>query len=141
MEEAQDRIIQEMCGLESQLDKYEYLVGLGRELVSPGDIRAEENRVPGCQSQVWIRAEGEDGLLRLYADSDALITRGIIALLLRVLDARKPDQILNVPLRFLEETGLDTELSPSRANGLAALVQEIRKHAAEWAGKQSPPAG
>ena len=134
MEEVQDGIIREMAALEDRLDKYEYLVDLGRALTSPDNIRTEEHRVPGCQSQVWIRAEVEDGLLRLYADSDALITRGIIALLLRVLDGRKPHQIISAPLYFLEETGLSSQLSPSRANGLTAMVKEIREHAGRWAG-------
>jgi cysteine desulfuration protein SufE len=132
IDDAQDRIIQEMAGLEDHLAKYEYLVGLGRDLVGAEDIRTEENRVPGCQSQVWIRAEMEGGLLRLQADSDALITRGIIALLLRVLDGHPPGQVLESRLYFLEETGLSTQLSPSRANGLGAMVRQVREHAARW---------
>lgn len=136
IEEAQDRIIDEMSSLGNRLDKYEYLVGLGRSLASSEDIRTEEYRVPGCQSQVWIRAEVRDGLLRLSADSDALITRGMIALLLRVLDGHRPEEVARARLYFLEETGLGTQLSPSRANGLKAMVKEIRDCAARWAGPE-----
>jgi cysteine desulfuration protein SufE len=138
MEEVQDGIIREMSALEDRLAKYEYLVELGRALTSPENIRTDDNRVSGCQSQVWIRAEVEDGLLRFHADSDALITRGIIALLLRVLDGREPEQILSASLYFLEDTGLATQLSPSRANGLTAMVKEIREHAVRWAGEREP---
>jgi cysteine desulfuration protein SufE len=81
---------------------------------------------------VWIQAELRDGRLRLFADSDAMITRGIIALLLRVLDGRPPAEVAHADLYFLEQTGLSTHLSPSRANGLAAMVKQIRAYASEW---------
>lgn len=129
---AQDRVIDEMAVLDGHLEKYEYLVGLGRKLESPDGIRVDEHEVPGCQSRVWIRAEVEDGRLRLYADSDATITRGIIALLLRVLDGHPPRQVAEADLYFLEETGLGSHLSPSRANGLAAMVKQIRAYAEAW---------
>lgn len=135
MASVQSEIIAEMSGLEAPLDKYEYLVGLGRELdVRDGAIRQEANVVPGCQSRVWIKAELEDGRLRLQADSEAVITRGIISLLIRVLDGRTPAEILTTDLVFLDETGLRTHLSPSRANGLASMVRRIREHAEEAAG-------
>lgn len=127
----QDRVVEEMAGLEGQLQKYQYLVGLGRALESPEGIRAEEHAVPGCQSRVWIRAGMQNGRLRLFADSDAMITRGIIALLLRVLDGQPPDEVADADLYFLEATGLATHLSPSRANGLAAMVKQIREYAEE----------
>lgn len=142
MDEAQARIIGEMAGLEDWLEKYEYLVGMGRTLESPEGIRSEEHVVPGCQSRVWIRARVEGGLLRIGADSDALITRGIIALLLQVLDGRPPERVAVADLYFLERTGLSTHLSPSRANGLAAMVRQILEHAKAWAesGSASAPA-
>lgn len=128
----QDEIIAEMAGLEDALKKYEYLVGLGRALEVPDEsIRQAAHAVPGCQSQVWIRARLEDGRFRIDADSDAMITRGIIALLLRVLDRRTPSEILHEELYFLDRTGLSTHLSPSRANGLGAMVRQIRQHAEE----------
>jgi cysteine desulfuration protein SufE len=129
----QDEIIAEMSGLEDWLAKYEYLVARGRELRTPGDgIRTEENAIAGCQSSVWIRAELRDGRVRLAADSDAMITRGIIALLLRVLDGRAPGVVAGTELYFLDRTGLRTHLSPARANGLAAMVRKIRTYAEEW---------
>jgi cysteine desulfuration protein SufE len=130
MAAVQEEIAAEMAGLDGLLEKYQYLVGLGRGLDVVGDgIRREEYAVPGCQSQVWIRAELRDGRLRIEADSDALITRGIIALLLRVLDDRTPAEILEGELFFLDRTGLASHLSPARANGLAALVKQIRRQA------------
>jgi cysteine desulfuration protein SufE len=131
----QSEIIAEMAGLENPLDKYEYLVGLGRALdVRDGAIRQEAYVVPGCQSRVWIKAELRDGRLWLQADSEAVITRGIISLLIRVLDGRTPAEIIQTDLVFLDETGLRAHLSPSRANGLASMVRRIRGHAEEAAG-------
>ena len=131
MDAVQEEIIAEMAGLDDPLDKYEYLVALGREMETPAPaIRREAHAVPGCQSRVWIRTELRDGRLRIQADSEAMITRGIIALLLRVLDDRAPARIRDADLFFLDETGLRAHLSPSRANGLANMVREIRRHAA-----------
>jgi len=133
MSVAQDEIIGEMSGLEDWLAKYEYLVALGRELRTPENgIRTEENAIAGCQSSVWISAKLWDGRIRLAADSDAVITRGIIALLLRVLDGRTPGEVAAAELYFLDRTGLRTHLSPARANGLAAMVRKIRTYAEEW---------
>jgi cysteine desulfuration protein SufE len=132
MAEVQQAIIAEMADLDDPIRKYEYLVGLGRALRTPANsIRTEAYAVPGCQSQVWIRAELQAGRLRLAADSEALITRGIIALLVRVLDDRTPAEILDGDLFFLDRTGLGSHLSPARANGLEAMVRRIREHAAE----------
>lgn len=130
----QTEIVEAMSGLDDPLDKYEYLVDLGNRLDgADASIRDEAYAVPGCQSRVWIRAELEDGRLRLSADSEAVITRGIIALLLRVLDGRTPEEILEAELFFLEGTGLQAHLSPSRANGLASMVRQIRGYAEEAA--------
>jgi cysteine desulfuration protein SufE len=134
MSAAQDEIVAEMSDLEDWLAKYEYLVARGRELnVEDEEIRTEEHAISGCQSSVWIRAELRGGRVHLCADSDAMITRGIIALLLRVLDGRPPREVACAELYFLDRTGLRTHLSPARANGLAALVQRIRTCAKAWA--------
>ncbi len=135
MAAAQREIVAEMAGLDDPLDRYEHLVRLGRALETDASIRDEAHAVPGCQSRVWIRATLQDGRLRLQADSDALITRGIIALLLRVLDDRPPAEVVDADLFFLEQTGLQAHLSPSRANGLANMVRQIRRHAEEAAGR------
>lgn len=136
MDAIQDEIVAEMAGLQDTMARYEYLVRLGRGLTVPdAGIRAEENALAGCQSRVWMRGELRDGHLRLAADSDAMITRGIIALLLRVLDGSTPREIVEADLYFLDRTGLRTHLSPSRANGLAAMVQRIRSLAEASAGE------
>lgn len=134
--ERQERIVEEMNALGDWMAKYEYLVDLGRSLESPEGIRAEEHRVPGCQAKVWITAETEDGRLRLAADSNALITRGLVALLLRVLDGQPAGEIAAAELTFLDRTDLGAHLSPSRANGLAAMVKRIRSYAEEGLGAE-----
>jgi cysteine desulfuration protein SufE len=133
MGEVQDEIIEEMSGLEEPLDQYEYLIAQGRALdVADGDVRTAGNAIPGCQANVWVRSELVDGRLRLSADSDALINKGMIALLLRVLDGRTPAEIVDADLYFLDRTGLRTQLSPARANGLGAMVERIRAFAGEY---------
>jgi cysteine desulfuration protein SufE len=128
----QNEIVAEMAGLRDTLQKYEYLVGLGRAHEVPDDsIRTEGNVVHGCEARVWIDMEIDDGRLRIAADTDAMITRGLIALLLRVLDGRAPVEILDGDLFFLDRTGLGSHLSPARANGLAAMVRHIRNRAEE----------
>lgn len=135
MDAVQDEIVHEMSGLLDALAKYEYLVRLGRALAAPGEgVRQDTYSVSGCQSRVWIRTDLRGGRLHIAADSDAVITRGIIALLLRVLDGRSPGEILRTELHFLERTGLSTHLSPARANGLAAMVRRIRACAEEASG-------
>jgi cysteine desulfuration protein SufE len=132
MAEVQDAIVADMASLDGTLRKYEYLVRLGQSLAVPeASIRHPAHAVPGCLSQVWIRSELQAGHLRILADSDAMIIRGIIALLLRVLDGRTPAEILEEELYFLDRTGLGSHLSPTRANGLAAMVRQIRQHAGD----------
>ena len=134
MAEVEDEVVREMAGLDGPLARYEYLVRQGRDLELPEpSIRQDEFAMPGCESRVWIRAELVDGRLRLAADAEAMITRGIVALLLRVLDERTPAEILDADLGFLDRTGLRKHLSPSRANGLAAMVRRLRAHAEELA--------
>lgn len=132
IDQIQDRIIDELSGLDDRLEKYEYVIRIGRDLSAPDDgIRTDENAVAGCQTRVWISSEMREGRLRLVADSDAMITRGLIALLLRVLDDQPPREILDADLYFLDRTGLGTHLSPSRANGLASMLRQIRRYASE----------
>jgi cysteine desulfuration protein SufE len=120
-----------MAGLRDGLAKYEYLVALGKELEVGGErVRRDEHLLTGCQARVWLSAEITHGIMRISADSDALINRGIVALLLRVLNGRPPGEILDSDLFFLDRTGLATHLSPARSNGLAAMVRRIRELAA-----------
>ncbi len=140
--EVQDEIIAEMAGLEDGLERYRYLVARGRALPpQESDLRTDANAIGGCQTTVWIDADLRGGRLCLRADSDAMITRGILFLLLRVLDGRPPVEVAETDLYFLDRTGLRTHLSPARANGLAAMVQRIRAYAAECGGESGPRAG
>jgi len=135
MDAVQEAIVAELAGIEDPLEKYGHLVRLGRALLVPdGSIRQEAYLVSGCQSRVWIRAELHDGRLRLAADSDAMITRGLIALLLRVFDNRTPAEIVEGDLFFLDRSGLGRHLSPARGNGLATMVRTIRSYAEQAAG-------
>ena len=130
MAAVQDEIVAEMAELEEPLEKYAYLVRLGRALETPDEsIRQEAHLVSGCQSRVWIRTELRGGRLSIAADSDAMITRGLIALLLRVFDRRTPAEILDGDLFVLDRTGLGRHLSPARGNGIATMVRTIRSHA------------
>ncbi len=127
IEEVEAAIVAELAGLEDPLARYGYLVAQGDALPpADGELRSERYAIPGCQVSVWIRAQPVDGRLRLAGDSDARINRGMVALLLRVLDGRTPAEILGADLFFLDRTGLRAQLSPSRANGLAVMVQRIR---------------
>jgi cysteine desulfuration protein SufE len=135
MDAEQEAIVAELAPIEDPMEKYGYLVRLGRALLVPDtSIRQEAHLVSGCQSRVWIRAELHDGRLRLAADSDAMITRGLIALLLRVFDGRTPAEIVEGDLFFLDRSGLGRHLSPARGNGLAAMVRTIRSYAEQAGG-------
>lgn len=129
----QNTIIQEMDALDDWMDKYEYLIDQGKSLKSDlRDIRRNENALAGCQSQVWIHAELQDGCVHYFADSDTQITRGILALLLRVLNRQDPRTIVDTELYFIERTGLARHLSPARGNGLAAVITEMKRRACQF---------
>jgi cysteine desulfuration protein SufE len=125
----QEKIIKEFSVLEDWLDKYEYIVRLGKEL-EPLDktLKTESNMVKGCQASVWLGAVVKDEKMRFFADSDALITRGLIALLLRVLNHQTPEDVSNTDLYFIDKIGLSSHLSPGRANGLASIVKQMKWH-------------
>jgi len=132
LQRVQDEIVAEMAGLVDPLARYEYLIAQARALPDPPEgLRSEAHAVPGCMASVWIRAVYEHGRMRLFADSDAVLVRGLIVLLLRVLDGRAPREVLHADLYFLDRTGLRAHLSPARATGLAAMVERIRGYAAE----------
>jgi cysteine desulfuration protein SufE len=133
-DETQDRIIATLADLGDGLATYEHLVALGKEH-APEDarLRADEHALPGCQSQVWIRAALRDGRMCFEADSDSLIIRGILVLLLRVLNGRPPAHVAHADLYFLEKAGLSNSLSPSRANGVATIVKYMQQRAAALA--------
>jgi len=128
----QDQIIEEFSELNDWLDKYEYLITLGKSHnIYDEDLKTDKHLIAGCQSNVWVKTEINNNNVILKADSDALITRGIISLLLRVLNNQTADDITHADLYFLDKIGLKSNLSPSRANGLAAIVKQIQSYAAE----------
>lgn len=130
MTEIQDQIIKEMSGHDDWLDRYEALIALGNEFGELDEaLRTDEHRISGCQSAVWLITDVRDKRLHLHADSDSLITRGMLALLLRVFNAQPPAAVAETELYFLDEIGLNSNLSPSRANGLSTIVQAIRQAA------------
>lgn len=129
-DEIQDRIIEEFAVFDEWLDKYEYLIELSDTLpaIDP-QHRTDEYVIKGCQSRVWVDARMEDGKVFFSADSDAIITKGIIALLIRVLNGRAPQQILDTELYFIDAIGLSENLSPTRSNGLLAMIKQMRMYA------------
>lgn len=133
IDDIQDEIIEEMSGLDDWMAKYEYLINLGRSL-KPADNRfkTEENALTGCQSRVWISAELKATKISFQADSDSMIIRGMLALLLRVLNNQPPKEVTNSNLYFIDRIGLSTNLSPSRANGLASIVKQLKYYAAKF---------
>jgi cysteine desulfuration protein SufE len=131
---AQQEIIDEFSLFDDWMDRYQYLIDLGRRLPPfPEELRSEENRIRGCQSQVWFVAEEKDGRLYFQAISDAAIVSGLIAVLLRLYSGRYPQDILDTPPDFVEALQLQSHLSPTRSNGLSAMLQAIRRFAAEAA--------
>lgn len=131
--EAQDEVVDEFEGFTDWMDKYQVLIDLGNEL-EPLDnkYKTEDNLIDGCQSRVWVQCDFVGGKLRLTADSDALITKGIIALLIRVLSGHTPDEILSTDLYFIDKIGLRDHLSPTRSNGLLAMVKQIMAYAVAY---------
>ena len=130
MDSIQDEIIEEFSVFDDWLDKYDYLIGLSETLpaIAP-EHRTERYLIEGCQSRVWVDAKLEDGRVYYAADSDAIITKGIIALLIRVLNGRTPQEILATDLYFIDAIGLKENLSPTRSNGLLAMLNQMRLYA------------
>ena len=130
IDELQEEVIEEFSDFTDWMDKYQLLIDLGNEL-TPLDERYknEDNLINGCQSRVWIKADYLDGKVLFTAESDALIVKGLIALLLRVLSGHTPQEILDADLYFIDEIGLRDHLSPTRSNGLLAMVKQIRVYA------------
>ena len=127
----QDEITEEFDGLTDWMDRYAYIIDLGNTLPAlPEEKKTPGNLIEGCQSRVWITAErNDDGTLHFLADSDALIVKGIVALLLRELNDHTPDEILGANLYFIDRIGLHEHLSPTRSNGLVAMVKQIDNYA------------
>ena len=128
--EIQDEIIDEFSGLDDWMDKYQLLIDLGNEQPPLDEqYKTESNLIDGCQSRVWLQADYENGVIHFQAESDALIVKGIVSLLIRVLSDHTPKEILDADLYFIDEIGLKEHLSPTRSNGLLAMIKQIRSYA------------
>ncbi len=141
IDELQNEVIEEFSDFTDWLDKYQLLIDLGNELPPlESKYKTEENLINGCQSRVWITSDYHDGLVTFSAESDALIVKGLIALLLRVLSGHTPQEILDAELYFIDRIGLREHLSPTRSNGLLAMVKQIRVYALAYKTKEDAQA-
>jgi cysteine desulfuration protein SufE len=130
IKETQEEIIKEFADFTDWEDKYKHIITLGRQLPQLNDdFKTEKYKLTGCQSQVWINAKLENGTILFYADSDAAIVKGLIAILIRVYSGHTPDEILANPPEFVKQIGIDNHLSPTRKNGLSAMMKQIQMYA------------
>jgi cysteine desulfuration protein SufE len=134
----QNEIIEEFEVYDDWMDKYNYLIELSRDLplIEP-KLKTKENLINGCQSKVWLNADYTQGIIHFSADSDAIITKGIIALLIRVLSDRTPQEIMNTDLFFIDRIGLHQNLSPTRSNGLLSMIKQMKLYALAYQTKYS----
>ena len=127
LEEKQKEIVEDFAIYDDWMEKYEYIIELGKELPIISEEKKTKDRIiEGCQSQVWLDSDFSDGKMHFKADSDAIITKGIIGLLIRVLDNEKPEDIAKCDLHFIQEIGLHEHLSPTRSNGLVSMVKKMK---------------
>ena len=137
--EIQDEIIAEFSDFDDWMDRYQLLIDLGNEQAPLDETyKTESNLIEGCQSRVWLHADYIDGNIVFQAESDALIVKGIIALLIKVLSGHTPEEILNADLYFIDRIGLHEHLSPTRSNGLLSMVKQIRMYALAFKTKENP---
>ena len=134
--QTQQELIDEFAMFTDWQDRYEHLIELGKDLplIAP-EHKTDDNLVRGCQSRVWLSAEHKDGLVHFTADSDAMITKGIVALLVRVYNDRTPQEILGASTEFIDQIGLRAHLSPNRANGLSAMIDQMKRYALAYSSK------
>jgi len=129
IQEVQNEIVEEFEIFEDWMDKYEYIIELGNNLELYDDKnKTPSNLIQGCQSRVWLNAEIKDNKLVFSADSDAIITKGIIAILIRVANNRTPEEVMNLDFKFIEKIGLRENLSPTRANGLVSMIKNMKAY-------------
>ena len=139
--ELQDEVVEEFSDFDDWMDKYQMLIDLGNDLETLDDkYKTEQNLIDGCQSRVWVQCDYADGKLVFTADSDALIVKGIIALLIHVLSGHTPKEILDADLYFIDKIGLRDHLSPTRSNGLLAMVKQIKAYALAYEAKENEKA-
>ncbi len=132
----ESEIVEEFAFFPGWMEKYEHLIELGKNLpIIDEKNKTDENLIRGCQSRVWLHGEMQEGRIRFTADSDAIITKGIVALMVRVFDNRTPDEILNSDTGFVDEIGLKEHLSPTRSNGLVAMIKQMKFYALAFKAK------
>lgn len=137
IDEVQDEIIEEFSMFDDWMDRYALLIELGNSLGKLDDkYKTENNLIVGCQSRVWLQADYVDGRIIFKAESDAVIVKGIIALLIKVLSNRTPDEIINTDLHFIEKIGLKENLSPTRSNGLVSMIKQMKFYAMAYKAKE-----
>jgi len=130
IQEIEKEIVEEFALFDSWDDKYEYIIDLGKRLAPlPDEYKVDENKVRGCQSTVWLTADYKDGKVFFTAESDAVIVKGLISMLIRVLTGHTPDEIINAPLNFINEIGMTTHLAQTRSNGLLSMVKQMKNYA------------
>ncbi|PIP54478.1 MAG: Fe-S metabolism protein SufE [Bacteroidetes bacterium CG23_combo_of_CG06-09_8_20_14_all_32_9] len=130
IDQIQEQIVEEFSVFTDWMEKYTYLIELSKELQGfKEEFRINQNLIKGCQSQVWLQVEFKNGKIIFYADSDTVLTKGMIALLIRVLSNRTPEEIVNAKLWFVDKIGLTTHLSPTRSNGLISMIKQIKLYA------------
>ena len=133
IQEKQEEIVSEFEVFDDWMEKYEYLIDLGKDLpLIQEELKTEERLIEGCQSRVWLNADFNDGKMQFSADSEAIITKGIIALLIRVLNDEHPETILKTDLKFISDIGLQEHLSPTRANGLNGMIKKMKMEALKY---------
>ncbi|OQP49279.1 SufE family protein [Niastella populi] len=142
IQEIENEIVEEFALFDSWDDKYEYIIDMGKKLPALEEKhKLDENKVRGCQSTVWLVSEYKDGLIYFKADSDAIIVKGLISMLIRVLTGHTPDEIINANLEFIQKIGMTTHLAQTRANGLLAMVKQMKNYALAFKIKNSMPHG
>ena len=136
IENIQENLIEDFSFFEDWTQKYEYMIELSKSLDKMDDsLKNDNNLIKGCQSKVWLNAELKNGKINFQADSEAIITKGIIAILLMVFNDKKPDQIIKSDISFIEKIGLKEHLSPNRANGLYSMIKQIKFYAIAYSKK------
>ena len=136
IKEIQDQVVEEFSYFDEWDEKYAYLIELSKKLPAlPEVYRKEENKIKGCQSQVWLHASMEDNKIKYEADSDAIIVKGLVSLMVRVLSGHEPDEIVHADMDFLEKIGMKQHLSPTRSNGLASMIKQMKMYALAFKAK------
>ena len=140
IQEEQDRIIEDFALFDDWMDKYEYIIQLGKELpLIEEKYKTPDNLIKGCQSKVWLHADYRDGKLYFTADSDAQITKGLVSMVIQVLSGHSPREIAEADIYFIQAIGLQSHLSPTRANGLLSMLKQMRHYAVAYQARALQP--